>query len=708
MIKSGYTEGLYYREDMTVKTEEVEKYIWKLLGENHGVGIIAGYYEIGYPLCMVSELAMSMLGFDLSEEFEQATGNKLSGLVSGDEYLKKVFGAHDGICEVYFRGKHGNLWVRLVMRDITVSNGQRLWIASVCDIDALYKKDMQVSRVINDKQELEILHREKLENVNKELECQKKELEQILHEAELDNEIISAIGKIYWMIFAIDLEKGTFEEITVSGSGHHLIGERGCVAERFPKACRRTICDEHKNFMLEFLDISTLTQRLKDRDEISKEYCTLTGNWHLGRFIVQKRNKYKKVTKVLYTIQIINEQKKQEIEYEKRLAGIAEEAQRASLSKTDFLRRMSHDIRTPLNGIRGMIEIANHFPNDIERQNECREKIWEASGYLLSLLNSVLDMNKLESGAVILANTPFDLRQILKECNSIAQMQATEHGLRYVVSDFKWDNAHPYLIGSTPHLKQILMNIVGNAVKYNKENGEIRVDCNEISCDGDTVVYKFICTDTGIGMSGEFQKKAFEPFTQEGKDNARTHYDGSGLGLSIVKSLVDIMGGTVEFESEEGVGTTFCVTLPFKLDKRPKKTGGESAKDTVSLSGVRVLLAEDNELNMEIAKFIIEQHGGDVVIANNGLDALKMFSASDIGYYDIILMDIMMPIMNGYEATKKIRALDRANAKCIPIIAMSANAFQDDVLKSKSAGMDNHLSKPISAEKLLWVIRQYV
>ncbi len=708
MIKSSYQEGLYYWGTFQIETAEVEQQILTLLCENHGVGIIGGYYEKDFPFCMVSDLTMQMLGYTSAEEFERATGGCLAGLVKKEDYAGIDFTKTSDVYGLHLRGRQENLWVRLMKREVVLSSGQRIWLASVCNMDALYQKELQVNRMIEDRYLQELAHQEKLKQANLELEKQKIALEHALAEARLNNEVISTIGKIYWLIYRLDLEQGTFEEISVKDERSHLTGDCGKIAERFPKACRLTVQSEYRENMLAFLDMNTLSERMRDREEIAQEYRTITGNWHVGRFIVQKRDADGNVTKALYTIQIINEQKQQELEYEKKLAGIAEEAQRASLSKTDFLRRMSHDIRTPINGIRGMIEIANHFADDLQKQKECRDKVWEASGYLLSLVNSVLDMNKLESGAVVLTETPFDLPQLLSEVNTVAEMQAAEHGLYYGVDMEKQQIAHPYLIGSAPHLKQVLMNLASNAVKYNKENGRVIVWCSELSCDEKIAVFQFACTDTGIGMSREFQKRAFEPFTQEGRDNARTHYDGTGLGLSIVRALVQQMGGNITFESEEGVGTSFLVTLPFCIDTNPQTKPKETVNEPIDLSGVRVLLAEDNDLNMEIAKFFIEQHGAEVTVARNGKEAVELFARAPQGTFDLILMDVMMPVMSGYEATETIRGMAREDAKTIPIIAMSANAFQDDIQKSRSVGMNDHLPKPLSTEKLLSAIARHI
>ena len=287
---------------------------------------------------------------------------------------------------------------------------------------SLHQRASARQATIEDKEHLETIHKAKSQQINRELARQKKALEHALFEAELNNEIISAISKIYWLIYRLDIPSGMFEEISVGGDMHKLTGNTGITAKRFPDACKKTVAPEYLEKMLEFTDVTTLPERLRDREDISFDYKTVTGNWHTARFIVQKRDEHGTVIKALYTIRLIDEQKRRELEYEEKLAKIAKEAQNASLSKTDFLRRMSHDIRTPINGIRGMIEIANHFVDDPEKQKVCRDKIWKASGYLLSLVNSVLDMNKLESGVIVLNDAPFDIVQLLSEVASIAEM----------------------------------------------------------------------------------------------------------------------------------------------------------------------------------------------------------------------------------------------------------------------------------------------
>ncbi|MDO4328882.1 MAG: ATP-binding protein [Lachnospiraceae bacterium] len=342
----------------------------------------------------------------------------------------------------------------------------------------------------------------------------------------------------------------------------------------------------------------------------------------------------------------LNKRYDMELEYQKKLEQAIKEAEHANMAKTDFLRRMSHDIRTPINGIRGMIEIANHFPEDMQKQQECREKIWEASGFLLDLVNDVLDMNKLEAGNIHLEKVPFYLKDVLHEVTMLIEIQAKEHGLTF--QTVQESGTHWNLIGSPLHLRQLFMNVLSNAVKYNKKNGSVSISCREVSSDEETAVFEFVCADTGIGMGEEFCKKVFEPFAQE-NEAVHTSYSGTGLGLSIVKALVEGMEGSIRFDSEKGKGTTFYITLPFQIDKNPpaeEKEPEEISCGTSKLEKIQILLVEDNELNMEIAEFMLEDEGALVTKAWNGKEAVEIFEKSAPGTYPVILMDLMMPVMD--------------------------------------------------------------
>ena len=399
------------------------------------------------------------------------------------------------------------------------------------------------------------------------------------------------------------------------------------------------------------------------------------------------------------------EQEKDE-KYKAELLRTAKKAEAANEAKTEFLQRMSHDIRTPINGICGMINVADHYADNMEKQTECRAKIKKTSHLLLELINEVLDMSKLESDEVVLEDIPFNLNSIFEEILGVIEHMAAEQNIRII-----WEEkevTHWNLIGSPVHVKRILMNILSNAVKYNKENGYVYIGCREIpSKQTAMTTLEFVCRDTGIGMAEAFQKRIFEPFAQE-HAGSRTKFAGTGLGMPITKKLVEKMGGTISFESKEGTGTTFVIRIPFQIDADMKDRTETEEKTETSIQGLHVLLTEDNELNMEIAEFVLQNEGAVVTKAWNGQKAVDIFRKSRPGEFDAILMDIMMPVMNGYEAAKMIRSLDREDAKVIPIIAMTANAFTEDKMRAKEAGMDEHIAKPVDGKLLVKVINELV
>ena len=399
------------------------------------------------------------------------------------------------------------------------------------------------------------------------------------------------------------------------------------------------------------------------------------------------------------------EQEKDE-KYKAELLIAAKKAEAANEAKTEFLQRMSHDIRTPINGIRGLINMADHYAEDMEKQTEFRTKVKEASNLLLELVNDVLDMSKLESGEIVLEEIPFNLSSISREVFVVIEQMAAEQNIRVVWE--KKEITHRDFIGSPGYVKRVMMNILSNAVKYNKENGQIYISCVEIPSEQpEMTTMEFVCRDTGIGMAEEFQKHIFEPFAQE-HTGSRAKFAGTGLGMAISKKLVEEMGGTITFESEKGVGTTFVIRVPFKIDPDADKREEPKNVSEKSIKGLHVLLAEDNELNMEIAEFVLQNEGAEVTKAWNGQETVELFRKSESGEFDVILMDIMMPVLNGYEAARRIRSLDREDAKKIPIIAMTANAFTEDRIRAKEAGMDEHVAKPVDAELLIKVIHKLV
>ena len=400
------------------------------------------------------------------------------------------------------------------------------------------------------------------------------------------------------------------------------------------------------------------------------------------------------------------QEKEKDEKYKAELLRTAKKAEAANEAKTEFLQRMSHDIRTPINGICGMINVADHYADNMEKQTECRAKIKKTSHLLLELINEVLDMSKLESDEVVLEDIPFNLNSIFEEILGVIEHMAAEQNIRII-----WEEkevTHWNLIGSPVHVKRILMNILSNAVKYNKENGYVYISCREIPSKQTAMpTLEFVCRDTGIAMTEAFQKRIFEPFAQE-HAGSRTKFAGTGLGMPITKKLVEKMGGTISFESKEGTGTTFVIRIPFQIDADMKDRNETEEKTETSIQGLHVLLTEDNELNMEIAEFVLQNEGAVVTKAWNGQKAVDIFRKSRPGEFDAILMDIMMPVMNGYEAAKMIRSLDREDAKVIPIIAMTANAFTEDKMRAKEAGMDEHIAKPVDGKLLVKVINELV
>lgn len=369
-------------------------------------------------------------------------------------------------------------------------------------------------------------------------------------------------------------------------------------------------------------------------------------------------------------------------------------AEAANEAKTLFLANMSHDIRTPINGIMGMVTLARKEPMS-EELAQYLKKIDVASHHLLSLINDVLDMSRIESGKAEILCEPTDLRVIADNCYSIVQGQLEGRNLTFVKNCEGLE--HPQVLADVLHIRQVLINILGNAVKFTPDGGTVTFETRELSFDGSRGEYEFCIRDTGIGMSEDFLAHIFEAFSQE-HTGSRANYQGTGLGMTITKQLVTLMGGTVTVESAPGQGSTFTVRLPLNADPqgKPSSAAPEPGELPASIRGLHILLAEDNDLNMEIAKSLLQEEGAVVTGAENGRIAVEWFANSPAGTFDVILMDIMMPEMNGYEATRAIRALEREDAATIPIIAMTANAFAEDKIKAMEAGMNAHTAKPIN------------
>ena len=400
------------------------------------------------------------------------------------------------------------------------------------------------------------------------------------------------------------------------------------------------------------------------------------------------------------------EQEKDE-KYKAELLIAAKKAEAANEAKTEFLQRMSHDIRTPINGICGLVNVADHYADNVEKQTEYRTKVKEASTLLLELVNDVLDMSKLESGEIVLEEIPFNLSSISREVFVVIEQMAAEQNIRIMWE--KKEITHRDFIGSPGYVKRVMMNILSNAVKYNRENGQIYISCMEIPSEQpEMTTMEFVCRDTGIGMTEEFQKCMCLNHLHRNTQEAAQNLQEQVWECRLQRIWSRKWGERLLLKVKKASGTTFVIRLPFKINLYADKREEQKDVSEKSIKGLHILLAEDNELNMEIAEFMLQNEGADVTKAWNGQEAVEVFKKSEPGEFDVILMDIMMPVMNGYEATKMIRSLDREDAKAIPIIAMTANAFTEDRLRAKEAGMDEHISKPVDVRLLVKVICKLV
>ncbi len=534
---------------------------------------------------------------------------------------------------------------------------------------------------------------------NTALKSEKATLEALYNEANHKNTIIEAISKLYWQVLEIDLDSGTYREV-FTNSEFTLDDPRyaGGAQADFNKAIGKFIDPEFQNGAKAFLDLSTLQQRLAAEESTAVEYQTINGVWTAARFIAQTRDAAGAVRSVLFLQQIIDDQKRKELEYQRKLEDAMRAAEQANHAKTDFLRRMSHDVRTPINGIIGMLRIAEKHVNDPDKIADCTAKALSAARQLEVLVNDVLDIGKLEDGHIEVENEPFDLYETLAAMVQSVRAYAEQSNVSLIVDVEHSTIDHRKIIGSARLLNRVLMNIATNAVKYNRPGGEVRFRTEELSCENGKARFRFTCDDTGVGMSEQFRKHAFDPYTREGKAS-NTTFSGTGLGLAIVKQIVERLDGEIEMTSVEGEGTHFAVTLDFDLDDA-SRSAASAAGSASQLQGKRALFAEDNALNREIALVMFEELGMDVTAVENGQLAVETFEASAQGEYDFVLLDIMMPVMDGLDAARAIRALHRADATAVPIIALSANAFQDDVERSLAAGMNAHLTKPIDPQKL--------
>lgn len=822
--------------------------------ENHGVGIIGGYYEDGLPICMVSELSLKMLGYQSIVEFEEHTGKMLMRIIcpsSNETFSEEKFEKWSGMMEMHMYTARGErFWVRSVKHEHTSYDGRALWLISICNMQELFEAECAIVEA-----------NQKLEDANKQIRAQLDTFANGINggymisredkqfsiayvsqnvarnqgytvEEFLDSCMGSALGNVYppdrsEVLFALthqlkrkDSYSMKYRVICKDGSVKWVFdsGKRGKDRDGNP-VIQSLIMDindsEQMNMMYrqerrQYRDAIThdceysfsvdltsgyledsfemkngenpirlLGLRLPVRfdDYLERVKTVLKSVYTDGRALedvttanllqcyqmgIRKceydywdihQNKYVRATVLMSAreenghicaIIVGRDISKQIREVEnyhkemqmansrlecqkKELEQAYQEANLANSAKSDFLARMSHDIRTPINGILGLIEMSDRYPNDVEKLKENREKERGAVKQLLMLVNDVLDMSKLESGEVELIEEPFNLNEQMKHCLELIEMQAYKREVR-IVNRTPEGLRNADVIGSATYVNRILTNILSNSVKYNRIGGQIFIAMEELAQvefagreESRKIWVRFLIEDTGIGMSEEFQQKMFEPFTQENDASGERTHAGTGLGMAIVKKLTEKMGGTIEVHSRKHMGSVFDVRIPFVIDPNggeEQKEAGEQAN--AGIRGKKLLLVEDNELNQEIARFMLTEAGAEVDSVWNGAEAVEIVRESlgraelekwrreKSGKYDAILMDVMMPVMNGYEASREIRKLEKKAGIHTPIIAMTANAFVEDIVRCREAGMDEHIAKPLEVEKLITVLAKYV
>ena len=538
----------------------------------------------------------------------------------------------------------------------------------------------------------------------------KNSLKTVLANTEKERQMFNALCINYTAAYYCDLKTDYMESIKRRNFSHSYqqrsqIQNPNSFSEWNRYVYDHLIVKEVSPDYLEVFDAWNMMKRLEKEESFVYRHKTLpncAGMEYFEATVVRlyaDEHSFKVIVGYRSIDDILAEEKKQREQLEEALRA----AEKASRGKADFLRRMSHDIRTPLNGIIGLLEIDEaHFDNqELVRANHEKMKI--AADHLLSLINDVLQMSKLEDGTIELAHEPISLIELTRNIVNIIVDRAIEAGIQWEYERGKSVIPYPYLYGSPVHLRQIFLNIYGNCIKYNRPGGKINTIVESLGDENGICTYRWTISDTGIGMSQEFLAHIFEPFAQE-KTDARSIYQGTGLGMSIVKSLIDQMSGSISVTSEEGVGSTFVIVLPFEIAPEPAQPAAQSLTSENSIRDLNLLLVEDNELNAEIAETLLTDRGAKVTIATNGREALELFQSQAPGTFDAILMDMMMPVMDGLTATRKIRSLEREDAKTIPIIAMTANAFVEDGQKCLEAGMNYHLAKPLHMEELTRVL----
>ena len=542
---------------------------------------------------------------------------------------------------------------------------------------------------------------------NEKLHRALQEAEEARNELLLEHEVLSAVSRGYFSIYSIDLVQDFYEEI--SNHDHHAVhrptGQGGKAQQKLYELCRTLVAEEYQSAVLRFFDLSTVAERMGESDTIEMDYFAVDGNWHQARFIEKKRDDKGRVTDVLYVTRIVSRQKQQEMEQE-RLRIAYQVAENANEAKTTFLLNMSHDIRTPMNAILGYSRMMRSRLTDPQLL-QYQDRIEQSSRVLLSIINNVLDMARIESGKMELDESYNKAGDIVLGVCSVFEEEAQR---KHLTLECMASVEHEHILCDTTKLQEVFTNLISNAVKYTPPGGSVRIETRELPSEQEGWVrFQTKIMDTGIGMSEEFLPHLFDSFTRE-RNTTAAKVAGSGLGMAIVKSLVELMNGTIEVESALGKGTTFTVTLPHRLanaDYYEKKRLAQQA-EPVDFSGKHILLAEDNDLNAEIAQALLEELGLSVDRAEDGIICVDKLEKHPGGTYDLILMDIQMPNMDGYKAAQVIRHLPDKKKASIPILAMTANAFAEDRKKALDMGMNGHIAKPIDVQEVQDALRQFL
>lgn len=531
-------------------------------------------------------------------------------------------------------------------------------------------------------------------------QAQQRSLRKAVDSLRLSNEIVSAISKIYYSIYRINLREDFYEEVSAEGEMQRLTGKTGAASAKLAELCEFFVAPEYRNAVMKFFDLETLPNRLSGDDTVAIEYMAKDKNWHLARFIAKKRNDLGVVTHVLYATRVISDTKRRE----QNLIVQAETAKQESQSKTVFLSRMAHDIRTPLNAIRGYAEIAKEHAEDPALVRRDLEKIDLSGGYLQQIIDDVLDLGRIEKGEMQIFPQTVDIPALFRECAETAQGIAPQKGLHFSLE--MEELLSPGVLSDGLRLRQIFNNLLSNAVKYTPAGGTVTFRMTERPLPDGNLALVTTIADTGIGMTPEFMAEMYRPFSRA-VDTRVNQVRGSGLGLSVVKNLVELMNGEIHAESTPGAGTTFQVTIPCKKTTLEAKAPAEKNQDLFACEGMRLLVAEDNDLNFAVVQELLAMYGVTCDRAKDGAESVERVENAPDGSYDAILMDMQMPVMDGLEATRRIRSLDSAWAKTVPILALTANAFRQDVDACLEAGMNAHLSKPINIRILLKTLEGY-